>query len=119
MVRSFQDDALARQCSEAVWIKNLNPENRINNKKEYHQPGDVEIHYEKNENEEVKKRKTIMKEAKKKRAAEIEETYPPTNLPNTNNKNVDLAKKKAIEPTIIDFIKKVRFDNDKAKKKNT
>ena len=51
IVRSFQQDPLRRQCAEAIWIKNVNPAKLINNKKEYHQPGDVQVHYEKNESE--------------------------------------------------------------------
>ena len=46
VIRSYQHDPLARQCSEAVWIKSIEPNKRINNKQEYHQPGDVEIHYQ-------------------------------------------------------------------------
>ena len=38
IVRSYQHDALSRQCAEAVFIKNVNPEKRINNKTEYNQP---------------------------------------------------------------------------------
>ena len=103
VVRSYQHDALARQCAEAVWIKNVEPEKRINNKKEYHQPGDVEIRYKKNENEEVKMRKA--------------KTKKPTDKIDKNYKNVENATKNGkndrIEPTIIDFIKKVRFENEK------
>ena len=54
VVRSYQHDPLSRQCAEAVFIKNVDPEKRINNKKEFHQPGDVEVNYEKNENDDVK-----------------------------------------------------------------
>ena len=35
-------------CGEAVWIKETDPKVRINNKEEYHQPGDVDIIYAKN-----------------------------------------------------------------------
>jgi len=62
VIKSYQHDPLARQCAEAVWIRNVEPSKRINNKKEYHQPGDVEIVYEKNESEEVKMRKKISKD---------------------------------------------------------
>ena len=51
VIRNYQHDPLGRQCAEAVWIKNIKPDQRINNKKEYHQPGDVEVLYEKTENE--------------------------------------------------------------------
>ena len=47
---SYQHDPLSRQCAEAVYITNIAPEKCINNKKEFHQPGDVEIRYEKNDN---------------------------------------------------------------------
>ena len=45
---------MGRQCAEAVLIKNSDPSKLINNKKEYHQPGDVETKYQKNENQEFK-----------------------------------------------------------------
>ena len=41
----------------AIWIKNSNQDKIINNKKEYHQPGDVQIVYQKNRNEEIKNRR--------------------------------------------------------------
>ena len=62
VIKSYQHDPLARQCAEAVLIKNVKPEKRINNKTEYHQPGDVEARYEKGENREVQRRKRIMEE---------------------------------------------------------
>ena len=49
-VASFQHDPLSRQCSVAIHIKSIDPKKHINNKKEYHQPGEVEIRYEKNIN---------------------------------------------------------------------
>jgi hypothetical protein len=49
IISSYQHDALARQCGEAIWIKETNPKQRINNKEEYHQPGDVELAYTKND----------------------------------------------------------------------
>ena len=49
VISSHQHDALARQCAEAIRIKEIEPQKRINNKEEYHQPGEVEIRYEKNE----------------------------------------------------------------------
>ena len=45
-------NALAR---EAVWIKETDPNERINNKEEYHQPGDVEVSYTRNDNKMTKK----------------------------------------------------------------
>ena len=50
VVSTYQNNALERQCGEAVWIKETNPNERINNKEEYHQPGDVEVSYTKNDN---------------------------------------------------------------------
>ena len=38
-----QNNALSRQCNEAVRIKEVNPNERINNKEEFHQPGDIEV----------------------------------------------------------------------------
>ena len=67
VVASYQHDPLSRQCREAIEIKEVYPKNRINNKEEYHQPGEVQIRYEKNVSDEFKKRKQISKEAKKKR----------------------------------------------------
>ena len=47
VICSHQHDALARQCAEAIRIKEIEPQKRIYNKEEYHQPGDVEINYTK------------------------------------------------------------------------
>ena len=107
VLKSYQHDPLARQCAEAVWIKNSNPEKRINNKKEFHQPGDVELIYKKNENEEVQKKIMAKKEARNKRV--IEENRK------INTEEIKVTKTKTIEPSIIDFIKKVRFDRDTQK----
>ena len=65
VIRSYQHDPLGRQCSEAVWIKNVEPSKRINNKNEFHQPGDVEVMYQKNENEDFRKKKKVFEENKK------------------------------------------------------
>ena len=51
VLSSYQHSPLTRQCGEAVRIKEIDPKKRINNKQEYHQPGDVEISYRKNEKE--------------------------------------------------------------------
>ena len=59
VIKSYQHNPLARQCAEAVWIRKVNPDKRINNKKEFHQPGEVEVSYEKSENMEMKRRKQI------------------------------------------------------------
>ena len=64
VIKSFQHDPLGRQCAEALRIKSIEPSKRINNRKEYHQPGDVEVSYEKNESEEMKKKKKMLKERK-------------------------------------------------------
>ena len=53
-VASYQQDPLARQCAEAIYIKSINLEKRINNKTEYHQPGEIKIRYEKNDNTKIK-----------------------------------------------------------------
>ena len=57
VIASYQHNALGRQCGEAVWIKEVDPNKRINNKEEYHQPGDVEIVYTKNDNKLKKKKR--------------------------------------------------------------
>ena len=103
VVKSFQHDALTRQCAEAVWIKNVDPRKRINNKKEYHQPGDVEVQYEKNENEEWKKKKIKNSKDSQKKVIIAEEK--------STKKNIDLEndKEKVPEQSVMDFIKKVRF----------
>ena len=102
----FVSDALARQCAEAVWIKKVTPEKRINNKKEYHQPGDVEARYEKNENEEYKNKKANKKIQPKKQVEN-------KTIQKDNDKII-----KIIEPTIKDFIKKVRFETEKLVQEN-
>ena len=65
IISTYQNNALGRQCSEAVWIKDTDPKTRINNKEEYHQPGDVEISYTKNDkfnNEKKEKSKLSQRE---------------------------------------------------------
>ena len=47
IISTYQNNALQRQCGEAVHIKEVDPKTRINNKEEYHQPGDVELTYTK------------------------------------------------------------------------
>ena len=46
-IASYQHNPLARQCAEAIYIKSIDPSKRINNKTEFHQPGEMEIRYEK------------------------------------------------------------------------
>ena len=53
VMKAFEHDPLGGQCAE-LRIKSIEPSKRINNRKEYHQPGDVEIRYKKNESEEMK-----------------------------------------------------------------
>ena len=104
VIKSYQHDPLSRQCAEAIWIKNANQEKIINNKKEYHQPGDVDIRYEKNENEDLKRKrlnkKRNMEEYRSKEYQEETEV----------NKS---DKIKENEPTIMDFIKRMRVENEK------
>ena len=57
VLETFIHNPLGRQCSEAVWIRHTEPEKRINAKTEYHQPGDVEIRFEKSVNERTKNKK--------------------------------------------------------------
>ena len=59
IISSHQNDALGRQCGEAIWIKETDPSKRINNKEEYHQPGDVDIKYS-NDHEVKERRKAKM-----------------------------------------------------------
>ena len=47
VLKRYQHDLLGRHCAEAVMIKNMDPSKLINNKKEYHQPGDVVVKYHK------------------------------------------------------------------------
>ena len=61
VMASYQHDALARQCGEAVRIKEVDIKQRINNKEEYHQPGDVEMTYTKNDNTNLLKQATKTK----------------------------------------------------------
>ena len=84
VIKSYQHDPLAIQCAEAVWIRNVNPSKRINNKKEYHQPGDVEIVYEKNENENIKMKKKV---SKSKNCDQSNYTLPQQNCSNQQNES--------------------------------
>ena len=56
ILSAYQHDPLSRQCSEAIWIRSIEASKRINNKKEFHQPGEVEITYSKNVNEDFKRK---------------------------------------------------------------
>ena len=73
----------------------MNPNKRINNKNEFHQPGDVEVHYEKNQNENMKKKKSVnqnVENLKNKKSQENEEVGVP----------------KPTEPSIRDFLQNIR-----------
>ena len=101
VLKSFQHNPLARQCAEAIRIKNTAPNKRINNKEEYHQPGDVQVEYNKNINEKFKK--------KKKENLNIEaEKAQPTILKKNNSE----VKKNNIEVNIGDFLKEMRKKNE-------
>ena len=106
VVKTFQHDPLRRQCAEAIWIKNIEPSKLINNKKEYHQPGDVQLRYEKNENPEIKRRKQEIKEAKKKRVDKNEDIIE-------KNKTPEKSKSKHYENMPISiFIRNMRVESD-------
>ena len=106
VVKNFQHDPLRRQCAEAIWIKNIDPSKLINNKKEYHQPGDVQLRYEKNENPEIKRRKIEAKDAReikintdKNKAQEAAKTEK------YGNENMPVAQ----------FIRSMRLENENRK----
>ena len=61
VIKACQHDLLGRQCAEAVWITSAKPSERINNKNEFHQPGDVEVLYEKNEDQKKTNQSKISK----------------------------------------------------------
>ena len=71
VIKAYQHDPLARQCAEAVWIRKVEPQKRINNKNEFHQPGDIEAIYENNENQEFKKIKNLQQSQKSKRKIKL------------------------------------------------
>ena len=85
IVASYLHDPLARQCAESVWIKKINPDKRINNKTEFHQPGDIEVRHEKNINENLRKKKEAAEERRKTGEVERKDTVcgkrPETNEP--------------------------------------
>ena len=100
VVKTFQHDPLGRQCAEAVWIRNVEIEKRINNKKEYHQPGDVEVLYEKTENENYKKKRKVSEERK---------------VQDKTEKKIEkqIGGPKPIETNIADFIQRMRENSKK------
>ena len=50
VVKSFQNDPLARQIGEGICIREMDPDKRINNKQEWNQPEDIFCEYKKNDN---------------------------------------------------------------------
>ena len=48
IISSHMNNPLERQATEAYHIRNLDPETRINNKSEFHQPGDIIAEYNQN-----------------------------------------------------------------------
>ena len=113
VIKAYQHDPLGRQCAEAVWIKNIKPSERINNKNEFHQPGDVEVTYEKSENEYLKK-KRIFEENK----AQAENKKKQLGVPKPIDSNIiettkTVGVQKPIESNIIDFIRKMREKESK------
>ena len=89
VLETFIHNPLGRQCSEAVWIRHTEPDKRINAKTEYHQPGDVEIRFEKSVNERTKNKKMAAELAKSK-----DNNKPPVrnendNLETTNEEESD------------------------------
>ena len=87
--------------------KNVNPAQRINNKNEFHQPGDVETIYEKNENEEFKKRKRMILENSRKEV--------PSNQRNQTNMTSKKPIEKSIEPNIIELLSNLRRQTNQNK----
>ena len=78
----------------------------INNKKEYHQPRDVQIRYEKNENEEMKKRKQAAQNVKNN---SVEENNHAQDKPQQTKQNTDTVG----TTTIAQFIRNMRAENEK------
>ena len=104
VIKSFQHNPLARQCAEAVRIKNIEPQKRINNKEEYHQPGDVEVTYNKNINE---KYKTKEKKKSIKKASEV--------CKQAEEKTSKSQKKVTVEANLNDFLREMRRKSEKKK----
>ena len=96
---------LARQCAESVWIKNIEPSKRINNKEEYHQPGDVEVSYNKNVNEKYKSKEKNMNSKKV-----LEVSRP------AEENSSKVKEKVSVEVNISDFLKEMRRKNAEKEK---
>jgi hypothetical protein len=92
--KAYQHDPLGRQCAEAVKIKNMDPKKLINNRTEYHQPGDVQVIYQENENEDIQKSKKVTNELNKDK----------NTLQSSQSKQND----KETNPNIMDFLRKMR-----------
>ena len=99
VLKSFQHNPLARQCAESVRIKNTDPSKRINNKEEYHQPGDVEVRYKKNVNEKFQKKDP-----------HHDATFHPYATENKKATQQEKPQKKtaSVETNIVDFLKEMR-----------
>ena len=95
VIASYLHDPLARQCAEAIWIRNTDPQKRINNKEEYHQPGDIEISYAKNDN--------LTKNIDKKQKSQTDEQKQNDNT-EIDDENEDCSQKRITEY----FISKIR-----------
>lgn len=109
VMSSYQHSALSRQCGEAVRIKEIDPKRRINNKQEYHQPGDVEISYKKNEKEyQINKDKRINTE---------EES---TNNKNTTEAVIEIESEETINQRKITeyFVQNIRKEVEHTKESN-
>ena len=126
VIKSFQHDPLGRQCAESLRIKSIEPSKRINNRKEYHQPGDVEVRYEKNESEETKLiRKRINERRNKKQMNDndaidiVEDIVEKANEAvavnkETNVKDKETHKESEKGTTVEEFIKKMRKQNEES-----
>ena len=90
----------------AIWIKETDPSKRINNKEEYHQPGDVDIKYSKNDHE--------VKERRKAKMASVQ------NLEN-QKVSIEIGKNKENEQRRITdfFVENIRKECDKPENEDT
>ena len=88
-------------------IKNIESNIRINDKSEYHQPGDVEVVHRKNDHDNdmtINRNKTLNNPRENDKDSE--------NAKDTNNEKQNIKS----GPTIMDFIRKMRSENEKRKK---
>ena len=104
---THQNNALSRQCSEAIRIKEVEPKQRINNKEEYHQPGDIEISYAKNDN----------MEKHKKKIQNTENTSSRENNSDDNNINTN-QEADSLQSKITQFFNNIRNDLNKETEKS-